>query len=94
MDNRKDRISIESNPSSLEPHSFPIPAPVLFATSSTNSNTESEGNPTSRSNKRKTSQIWDHFKKLDGNVKTPRAACMYCGKDYACHTILNGTSNM
>ena len=20
--------------------------------------------------------------------------CMYCGKDYACHTILNRTSNM
>jgi len=71
-----------------------VPIPVPVATSSTNSNTESEGNPTSKSNKRKTSQIWDHFKKLDGNVEAPRAACMYCGKDYACHPILNGTSNM
>ena len=94
MDNREDRTSIESNPSSSEPHSFPIPAPVLVATSSTNSNTESEGNPASRSNKRKTSQIWDHLKKLDGNAKASRASCMNCGKDYACHTILNGTSNM
>jgi hypothetical protein len=34
------------------------------------------------------------LKKLDGNPKAPRAASMYCGKDYACHTILNGTSNM
>jgi hypothetical protein len=92
MDNQEDPTPIESNPSSSEPNSVPILVPV--ATSSTNSNTESEGNPASRSNKRKTSQIWDHFKKLDGNVKSPRAACMYCGKDYACHTILNGTSNM
>ena len=73
---------------------IPVPVPVPVATSSTNSNTESEGNPTSKSNKRKTSQIWDHFKKLDGNVKAPRATCMYYGKDYACHTILNETSNM
>ena len=92
MDNREDLTPIESNPSSSEPNSFPVPVPV--ATSSTNSNTESEGNPASRSYKRKTSQIWDHFKKLDGNDKAPRAACMYCRKDYACHTILNGTSNM
>ena len=94
MDNREDLTPIESNPSSSEPNSFLIPIPVLVATSSTNSNTESEGNPASRSNKRKTSQIWDHFKKLDGNAKTPRAACKYCGKDYACHIMLNGTSNM
>jgi hypothetical protein len=94
MDNWEDPTPIESNPSSSEPNSLPIPVPVSVVTSSTNSNTESEGNPASRSNKRKTSEIWDHFKKLDGNVKAPRAACMYYGKDYACHTILNGTSNM
>ena len=94
MDNQEDPTPIESNPSSLEPNSLPIPILVLVATSSTNSNTESEGNPASRSNKRKTSQIQDHFKKLDGNVKALRAACMYCGKDYACHIMLNGTSNM
>jgi len=40
------------------------------------------------------SQIWDHFTKLDGDPTTPRAECNYCGKDYACHTIINGTSNM
>jgi hypothetical protein len=49
MDNREDLTPIESNPSSSEPNSFPVP--VLVATSSTNSNTESEGNPASRSNK-------------------------------------------
>ena len=91
MDNREDPTSNESNPSSSEPNYLPIPIPIT--TSSTNSNTE-EGNLPSRCNKRKTSQIWDHFKKLDGNSKTPRVACKYCGKDYACHTILNGTSNM
>jgi hypothetical protein len=91
MDSGGNFRSNESNTSSSEPNSLPIPVPVT--TSSTNSNTE-EGNPASRCNKRKTSQIWDHFKKLDGNAKTPRAACKYCGKDYACHTILNGTSNM
>ena len=91
MDSGENPRSNESNPSSSEPNSLPIPVPVT--TSSTNSNTE-EGNPASRCNKRKTSQIWDHFKKLDGNVKAPRAACMYCEKDYACHTILNGTSKM
>jgi len=96
MDNQEDLTPIESNPSSSEPNSLPILVPISIpvATSSTNSNTESEGDLASRSNKRKTSQIWDHFKKLDDNVKAHRAACMYCGKDYACHTILNGTSNM
>ena len=43
---------------------------------------------------KKKSQIWDHFSKLDGDPKTPRAECNYCRKNYACHTILNGTSNM
>ena len=43
---------------------------------------------------RKKSQIWDHFTKLDGDPNKPRAACNYCRRDYACHTILNGTSNM
>jgi hypothetical protein len=43
---------------------------------------------------KKKSQIWDHFTKLDGDPLTPRAECNYCGKDYACHTIVNGTSNM
>uniref|UniRef100_A0A2K2C921 HAT C-terminal dimerisation domain-containing protein n=1 Tax=Populus trichocarpa TaxID=3694 RepID=A0A2K2C921_POPTR len=40
MDNWEDPTPIESNPSSSEPNSLPIP--VLVATSSTNSNTESE----------------------------------------------------
>uniref|UniRef100_A0A6N2ND59 BED-type domain-containing protein n=1 Tax=Salix viminalis TaxID=40686 RepID=A0A6N2ND59_SALVM len=43
---------------------------------------------------RKKSQIWDHFTKLDGDPSKPRAACNYCRRNYACHTILNGTSNM
>jgi len=43
---------------------------------------------------KKKSQIWDHFTKLDGDPTTPRAECNYCGKDYACHIIINGTSNM
>jgi hypothetical protein len=43
---------------------------------------------------RKKSQIWDHFTKLDGDPSKPRAACNYCRRHYACHTILNGTSNM
>ncbi|KAG5222928.1 zinc finger BED domain-containing protein [Salix suchowensis] len=43
---------------------------------------------------RKKSQIWDHFTKLDCDPNKPRAACNYCRRDYACHTILNGTSNM
>jgi hypothetical protein len=65
MDNREDLTPNESNPLSLEPNSLPISVPILVAvtTSSTNRNTESEGNPPSRSNKRKISQIWDHFKK-------------------------------
>ena len=59
MDNGEDPTSNESNISSSESNSLPIPVPVTI--SSTNSNTE-EGNPPSRCNKRKTSQIWDHFK--------------------------------
>jgi len=94
MDNQEDPTPNESSPSSSKPNSLSVPVIVPVATSSINSNTESEGNPASRSNKRKTSQIWDHFKKLNSNLKAPRAACMYCEKDYACHTILNGTSNM
>ena len=43
---------------------------------------------------KKKSQIWDHFTKLDGDPTTPRAECNYYGKDYVCHTIINGTSNM
>jgi hypothetical protein len=43
---------------------------------------------------KKKSQIWDHFTKLDGDPSTPRAKCNYRGKDYACHTIVNETSNM
>jgi hypothetical protein len=43
---------------------------------------------------KKESQIWDHSTKLDGDPTTPRAECNYCGNDYACHTIINGTSNM
>jgi len=67
MNNREDPTPNESNPSSSEPNSLPIsvpvPVPVAVTTSSTNINNESEGNPPFRSNKRKTSQIWDHFKK-------------------------------
>jgi len=43
---------------------------------------------------KKKSQIWDHFTKLDGDPTTPRAECNYCGKDYTCHTIIKGISNM
>jgi hypothetical protein len=43
---------------------------------------------------RKKSQIWDHFTKLDGDPTTPRVECNYYGNDYACHTTINGTSNM
>jgi hypothetical protein len=43
---------------------------------------------------KKKSQIWDHFIKLYGDPTTPRAECNYCGKDYTCHTIINGISNM
>jgi len=32
--------------------------------------------------------------KLDGDFTTLRAECNYCGKDYACHIIIIGTSNM
>jgi len=59
MDNGKYPVSNESNPLSSEPNSLPIPVPVT--TSITNSNTE-EGNLPSRCNRRKTSQIWDHYK--------------------------------
>jgi hypothetical protein len=34
------------------------------------------------------------LEKNDGDPKTPRAECNYYGKNYACHTIINGTSNM
>jgi len=70
MDNREEPTPNEANPSSLEPNPSLIPVPVPITTSSTNCNTE--GNPSFRCNKRKTSQIWDHFKKLDGNPKAPR----------------------
>jgi hypothetical protein len=40
------------------------------------------------------SQSWDDFTKLDGDPTTPRVECNYCGNDYACHTIINGTSNV
>uniref|UniRef100_A0A6N2KMT4 BED-type domain-containing protein n=1 Tax=Salix viminalis TaxID=40686 RepID=A0A6N2KMT4_SALVM len=43
---------------------------------------------------RKKSQVWDHFTRLDGDPKSPKAECNYCKKTYACHTVLNGTSNM
>ncbi|KAG5247692.1 zinc finger BED domain-containing protein [Salix suchowensis] len=43
---------------------------------------------------RKKSQIWDHFTRLDGDPKSPKAECNYCKKTYACHTVLNRTSNM
>jgi len=53
MDNREDPTPNESNPSNLKPNPSPIPVPVPITTSSTNSNIE--GNPPSRCNKRKTS---------------------------------------
>uniref|UniRef100_A0A6N2LGW6 BED-type domain-containing protein n=1 Tax=Salix viminalis TaxID=40686 RepID=A0A6N2LGW6_SALVM len=31
---------------------------------------------------------------IDSDLKTTSAKCNYCGKDYACHTVLNGISNM
>jgi len=34
------------------------------------------------------------LQKLDIDPKAPRAECNYCGKYYACHTIVNDTSNM
>jgi hypothetical protein len=43
---------------------------------------------------RKKSQIWNHFTKLNGDPKTPKAECNYCENDYACHTTLNETSNI
>jgi len=43
---------------------------------------------------RKKSQIYDHFTKLDNDPKTPRAECNYCENNYACHTIINETSNI
>jgi len=43
---------------------------------------------------KKKSQIWDHFTKLDVDPKAPKGECNYCGKHVACHTIVNGTSNM
>jgi len=43
---------------------------------------------------RKKSQILDHFTKLNGDPKTPKAECNYYRNDYACHTILNETSNI
>jgi hypothetical protein len=50
MDNREDPTPNESNPSSSEPNSLPILVSVPVTTSSTNSNTESEGNPPSFTN--------------------------------------------
>ena len=94
MDNREDPTPNESSPSSLEPNSSPIPVPVLVPVTTSSINSNTKGNPPSKCNKRKTSRIWDHFKKLDSNPKALRAACMYCGKDYTCRTIFNGTSNM
>ncbi|KAF4402777.1 hypothetical protein G4B88_010229 [Cannabis sativa] len=46
--------------------------------------------------KRLTSDVWDHFKmipKKHPNDK-PRAACNYCGIDYAADTKLKGTSTL
>jgi len=59
MDNWEDPTPNKSNPSSLEPNSLPIsvPVPVPVTTSNINSNTKSEGDPPSRSNKRKTSKF-------------------------------------
>ena len=46
---------------------------------------------------KKTSNIWDHFKVIDGGDSkhpTPRAACIYCGVDYAADTKRCGTSTL
>uniref|UniRef100_A0A6N2KA88 Uncharacterized protein n=1 Tax=Salix viminalis TaxID=40686 RepID=A0A6N2KA88_SALVM len=37
------------------------------------------------------SSILDHFTKLDGDPKIHITKCNYCGKNYACHVIFNGT---
>ena len=43
---------------------------------------------------RVTSKVWNHFTKLEGDPKLPRASCNYCGKSYACATKKDGTNNM
>ncbi|XP_062104385.1 pre-mRNA-processing protein 40A-like [Humulus lupulus] len=44
---------------------------------------------------KKTSSVWDHYTMLhDCDPKKPRAACNYCGTDYAADTKLNGTSTL
>ena len=44
---------------------------------------------------RKTSSVWDHYTMLpDCDPKKPRAACNYCGANYAADTKMNGTSTL
>ncbi|KAM6571670.1 hypothetical protein CsatA_015750 [Cannabis sativa] len=44
---------------------------------------------------KKTSSVWDHYTLLpDCDPGKPRAACNYCGTDYAADTKLNGTSTL
>lgn len=39
--------------------------------------------------------VWDHFTRLDcEHGENPRAACNYCGMDYACDPKVNGTKLM
>ncbi|XP_062075973.1 uncharacterized protein LOC133780114 [Humulus lupulus] len=45
--------------------------------------------------RKKTSSVWDHYTMLpDCDPKKPRAACNYCGTDYAADTKLNGASTL
>ncbi|XP_062105875.1 zinc finger BED domain-containing protein DAYSLEEPER-like [Humulus lupulus] len=44
---------------------------------------------------KKTLSVWGHYTMLpDCDPKKPRAACNYCGTDYAANTKLNGTSTL
>ncbi|KAL0355730.1 UNVERIFIED_CONTAM: Zinc finger BED domain-containing protein RICESLEEPER 3 [Sesamum radiatum] len=46
-----------------------------------------------RSNKNVTSQIWNHFTMIEGS-DPPRAACNYCGEDYAADRHNNDTTSL
>lgn len=52
------------------------------------------GNPkTTNDMSRRTSDVWNHFTPLrDCDPEFPRAACNYCGRQYAVHPRKNGTS--
>ena len=41
------------------------------------------------------SWVWQHFTEITNrDPNWPRAACNWCGVDYACHKKRNGTKNM